>query len=256
MIEAYFRGASYGMHRHDTYAIGMTTFGVQSMHYRGQLVHSKPGETVVICPDEAHDGWSGTAGGYTYRIIHIRPDMLQTVLGGGALPLLGEGVSRNSVLHAAVRALLHRPGDAQDVLTFEDQLLDLALALQQAAGNERRHSVDPRAASVARDFIDSQPHLRIDLDVLARASGRDRWSLSRDFRQFFGTSPSRYMTMRRLDVARTLMAKGLPLVQCATDAGFADQSHMTRQFASAFGLTPKRWLTLQRPLAQAARQVS
>lgn len=51
-IEAFFRGASYGMHRHDTYAVGMTTFGVQSIRYRGRRIHGKPGETVVIYPDE------------------------------------------------------------------------------------------------------------------------------------------------------------------------------------------------------------
>ncbi|NWB64247.1 AraC family ligand binding domain-containing protein, partial [Pseudomonas sp. F1002] len=33
-IEAYFAGFGFDPHRHDTYAIGRTLFGVQSFHYR------------------------------------------------------------------------------------------------------------------------------------------------------------------------------------------------------------------------------
>ena len=74
------------------------------------------------------------------------------------------------------------------------------------------------------------------------ATGRDRWSLSHDFRMFYGTSPYRYLTMRRLDAVRRLLLSGLSLAAAAQDAGFADQSHMTRHFLKTFGLTPGRWL--------------
>ncbi len=75
------------------------------------------------------------------------------------------------------------------------------------------------------------------LDTLSQVSGRDRWSLSRDFRTLYGTSPWRYVMMRRLDFCRQRMRAGERLVDIAADAGFADQSHMTRQFISRFGLS-------------------
>jgi len=56
-------------------------------------------------------------------------------------------------------------------------------------------------------------------------SGKDRWSLSRDFRALYGTSPYRYVTMRRLEYCRHLMLAGVPLAEAAIEAGFADQSH-------------------------------
>ena len=59
-IEAFFGGHGYEPHRHDTYAIGQTIAGVQSFHYRGGLQHSLPGGTMVLHPDEIHDGEAGT----------------------------------------------------------------------------------------------------------------------------------------------------------------------------------------------------
>jgi len=44
------------MHRHDTYAIGRTLAGVQSFSYRRSRRNSLAGNTLVLHPDEAHDG--------------------------------------------------------------------------------------------------------------------------------------------------------------------------------------------------------
>lgn len=79
---------------------------------------------------------------------------------------------------------------------------------------------------------------------MEHATGRDRWSLSHDFRLFYGTSPYRYLTMRRLDAVRRMLIAGTPLADAAVGAGFADQSHMTRHFSKAYGLTPGRWLRI------------
>jgi AraC-like DNA-binding protein len=79
---------------------------------------------------------------------------------------------------------------------------------------------------------------------MAEHAGRDRWALSRDFRLLFGTSPYRYLTMRRLDLVRSLLAQGKPLVDAAMLAGFTDQSHMTRQFRSTYGMPPARWVKM------------
>ena len=69
-------------------------------------------------------------------------------------------------------------------------------------------------------------------------SGRDRWSLSRDFRALFGTSPYRYLTLRRLDQVRRLLLGAISPSEAALIAGFSDQSHMSRQFKQAYGLSP------------------
>lgn len=244
-LEAFFRGHGYEPHRHDTYAIGRTLSGVQRFHYRGSMRNSLPGGTLVLHPDEIHDGEAGTADGFQYRMIYIEPALIQQMLGGRPLPFIPGGLSDDPRLYAATTPLLRAMDASFDVLEEEDALYDLAQTLAVVGGQRyRRQAFDYQAAERAREYIHSAFHRAITLDELTAVSGRDRWSLSRDFRALFGTSPYRYVTLRRLEHCRRLMLAGESLVESALMAGFTDQSHMTRQFTRTIGVSPHRWLSI------------
>ncbi|GJG97949.1 AraC family transcriptional regulator [Cupriavidus pauculus] len=242
-IEAFFGGHGYDMHRHDTYAIGHTLAGVQSFAYRRGTTHSTPGGTIVLHPDEPHDGHAGTDAGFHYRMLYIEPALIQRVLGGKPLPFVAGGRSSDPRLFAASGTLLRAMDYTLDPLEEDDAIFELAHALAAAAGAPRgRQAVDYRAAEIARTYLLDNLERTVTLDELEQASGRDRWSLSRDFRVLYGTSPHRYLVMRRLETVRRLVAAGQSLADASAWAGFTDQSHMTRHFTRAFGHPPGRWL--------------
>ncbi len=242
-IEAFFGGHGYDMHRHDTYAIGRTLSGVQSFSYRRGMTHSTPGGTIVLHPDEPHDGHAGTDAGFHYRMLYIEPSLVQRVLGGRPLPFIAGGRTSDIRLFAASGVLLDAMDHALDPLEEDDAIFDLSHALAAAAGVPRgRQAVDYRAAEIARTCLLDNLDRTVTLEELEQASGRDRWSLSRDFRVLYGTSPHRYLVMRRLDTVRRLAAAGQSLADASVWAGFSDQSHMTRHFTRAFGHSPGRWL--------------
>ena len=258
-IEAFFDGRGYEMHRHDTYAIGITLTGVQSFQYRGSVRNSPAGSAVVLHPDEMHDGQAGAEGGFRYRTIYVEPAAIQAALQGRPLPFVSEAVSDDPRLLQAARRLLRRVDDPIERFECEDALFDLALALEVASDGfspTGTRIIDYRSAEAVRDYLHTLP-AEVTLAELERLAGRDRWSLSRDFRALFGTSPYRYLVLRRLDAAKAAIRAGQSLVDAAVDAGFSDQSHMTRQFKAAFGLPPARWLWLQQtgsdPLARSCK---
>lgn len=133
-----------------------------------------------------------------------------------------------------------------ETLEFEEGLFELAHALEGAAGGPSRATaaIDYRAAERARLYLHDLPHGTVTLESLEAISGRDRWSLSRDFRRLFGTSPYRYLVQRRLEAAKVGLRRGVPPAQAALESGFADQAHMSRHFKKAFGVTPGRWLRM------------
>lgn len=166
-IEAYFGGHGYDMHRHDTYAIGRTLSGVQSFHYRRSFRHSLPGSTIVLHPDEPHDGQAGTEAGFHYRMIYVEPALIQQILGGRPLPFVPGGISADPRLRAASEALLQSTGTAIDPLQEDDALYDLAHALCAAAGQ-------PLADAAASAGFTDQSHLT-HRHVQTYGMTPDRW---------------------------------------------------------------------------------
>src|SRR5204863_3611037 len=110
-------------------------------------------------------------------------------------------------------------------------VLDLAEALAAADRSMRRSALgsqDIRAVRRAREVLDADDD--VNSAALEAVTGVTRYALARHFRACLGTSPYRYLLMRRLDRARALIRAGVPLVDTALRCGFADQSHMTRHF--------------------------
>src|SRR5213078_5330941 len=105
--------------------------------------------------------------------------------------------------------------------------------------------VDVPAVERARQFLDAERTRIVHSTELESITGLTRYDVCRQFRIMFGTSPYRYLLMRRLEFARERIHRGRPLVEVAFDAGFADQAHFTRAFRSAFGLTPARYRALR-----------
>jgi AraC-like DNA-binding protein len=242
-IEAHLSGFQFAPHRHDTYAVALTLQGVQCFDYRGTARHSLPGGVVVIHPDELHDGRPGTSDGFRYRSIHIEPARIQQMIGGAVLPFIAGGTSTDPRLIQPVQALLADYQRPLADLEFDDALFDLSTALAALSTPLRRTKpIDHGAAERARAYMLEHWSSNVSLGCLERASGRDRWKLSRDFRVLFGTSPYRYLLMRRLERAQKMLADGCGPAEVAAACCFADQSHFTRKFRQAFGVTPGKWV--------------
>jgi AraC-like DNA-binding protein len=119
-----------------------------------------------------------------------------------------------------------------------------ALVLMSGRPERRGPTVDVRAMTAVREYLAAHASDQTPASTLEQVAGTDRFTIARHFRWAYGTSPDRYRTLRRLELARVAIEAGDPLARAAADAGFANQSHMTRQFKRTYGLTPARWQTL------------
>jgi AraC-like DNA-binding protein len=240
--EIFLSSCAFEPHRHDTYAIGITTAGVQTFRYRGARRVSLPGQLAVLHPDETHDGAAGTDAGFGYRVLYIAPELVRAALDGGALPFVAAPVHTPTEATRPLVALLTEVDVPVDDLARVEIAVTIADALRALSGRraERRTTINVGAVELARDYLAAHVREQTPAATLERIAGTDRFTLARHFRRAFGTSPDRYRTMRRLALARRAIESGRPLAEVAARTGFADQSHMTRQFKRAYGLTPAR----------------
>lgn len=252
-FEAGFQGHAYQKHRHDTYAICLTTHGVLGFDYRGNAEISAPGQVVVLHPDEVHDGYARTEDGFGYRELYVKPalifEAMQTMSHHPcALPFVQTPVVMNQKLSAAIISAFE---GTREPLAIDSLIVQVAEGLMEADPSCRPASpppcLDMPALKRARQYLDSQKTRVVHSSELEAITGLSRYDLARQFRTMCGTSPYRYLLMRRLDFARQQIAGGRPLVEVAFEVGFADQAHFSRMFKATFGITATRYRALRSP---------
>jgi AraC-like DNA-binding protein len=236
-------GRGFSRHRHDTYAIGVTLSGVQTFWYRGAQRYCLPRQCHILHPDEIHDGSPATEIGFGYRIAYVDPSLIQKALGGKPLPFVPDPIVDLTPAQQGLLRRIWEMNDEIDDLGQAEITVDVADALEMASTAYMRSQrmLPIKSLQRVRDTIAAAPASPRTAKDLEGLTGLDRWTLARDFRAAFGTSPSRFRTMRQLDQVRRLVKSGVPLAEAALEAGFSDQSHMSRMFKRAFGLTPARW---------------
>ncbi|WP_417710175.1 AraC family transcriptional regulator [Roseibium aggregatum] len=248
-IEARFHGNGFAPHRHDTYAIGLTISGVQTFSYRGEKRASLPGQVIVIHPDELHDGGAGTERGLRYRMIYIPPELISETLavsGNARLPFISSPVLSDAGFRKDLADALSDIDCEMGDFRRDCLVTDLAACLARHADARKAGaaSLNWPSLKACADYLREGCAEQISMEELEDLAQMDRFSLSRQFRDVFGTSPHRYLVMRRLERAKTELHQGASLADAAFASGFSDQSHLTRHFKRTFGMTPGHWRRL------------
>ena len=91
-------------------------------------------------------------------------------------------------------------------------------------------------------YIDEQLRHHLTVKSMAAYLGLTSGHFSRAFGESFGSTPHRYLMIRRVSRARDLLrAPNLGLADVADECGFSDQAHLTKWFSSHFGMPPGIW---------------
>lgn len=253
-IEAQFSGHAYDPHRHDDYAIGYTISGHQSFRYRGTKNDSFLGQTIVIHPDEMHDGRAGSHSGFRYRMIYVPPRLVLEAMPEGLtfLPFAPTPVVDDDRLLGVLRGVFSDVTEPLNDLAVDAFLTELSDALLQRHGGfvpkRQARYVDMPALRRVAELLREGYRKTATSDQLERLSNLNRFQLARQFKRLYGTTPDRFRLMRMLERGRRLLLAGVPLAEAAVASGFADQPHFTRQFAHIYGMTPGRWRCLTRSM--------
>src|SRR5207245_9213867 len=150
--EVYLSTCAFSPHRHDTYAIGVTTAGVQTFGYRGSRCVCLPGQLHILHPDEAHDGAAGTEDGFSYRIIYIAPELIRQALDGDALPFVANPVQPPTSTTPYVASFLESIDEPISDLARVEIAVAVADTLRRLSGGtpRRRGGSENRTVSTAR----------------------------------------------------------------------------------------------------------
>ena len=95
---------------------------------------------------------------------------------------------------------------------------------------------------VVTTYIEEHLAESISLATLAELAGLSAYHFCRAFKQSFGLPPHRYHTARRIEHAKTLLAKhAFSVTDIGMRVGFAETSSFTAAFRKATGVTPSAY---------------
>ncbi len=250
-LHATFVRHSFPRHTHDTFAIGVIESGVQATHYKGSTHIATASDICLINPGEVHTGYGPHESGWTYRVFYPDAPLLTRVAGELSsrppeLPHFPHPVIRDRRLAVQIHAFLRALEDSNVSLERESLLFSVLAQMigrhgESAAGGRAVSREGGKAVRTVIEYLDARFADNVTLSRLADMAGMSEFHLLRLFRATVGLPPHAYLIQKRVDYARSLLSRGLPIVSAGLESGFADQSHFTRWFKKIVGITPGQY---------------
>ena len=248
MMRATYVKHHFAKHNHDGFAFGVIEKGALGFSYRGKKLVAPAGTINLVNPDEPHDGYPVTEGGWTYRMFYFDAEIFQraadAIIGKGAnLPFFQEGVIEDSdmasEIHTFHTSLL---SETMGKLELESRLLHMLVRFIRRHADTSYPPLPARrehpAVLVVKSMLEDCYAQDISLADLAETAGLSPFHLIRVFKAQTGLTPHRYHSQIRVRRAEHMLRQGADLAETALDVGFADQSHLNRHFKAIVGVPP------------------
>ncbi|MEW1859251.1 AraC family transcriptional regulator [Streptomyces sp. NPDC088194] len=246
LLRARYIRHTFSRHAHDGYVIAAVTGGVEGIGLPGGAERAGEGGVVLINPEVPHSAYAGAAGGWSYRVLYPRTDVVSAVAaetrGLRGTPFFTGPVIADPTA-ARLIAAVHEAAEQDDALAAETFLrLTLARLLARHSGGIARggrpRAAAPGAAAHARELLAAHLADPPGLDELAAATATSPFALLRAFKAAYGLPPHTWLTGERVRAARRLLDTGVAPAEAAVTVGFTDQPHLNRHFSRIVGVPP------------------
>jgi AraC family transcriptional regulator len=215
----------------------------RDVHRRLQV----PGDMAIIAAGQSAT-WVAD-GPSTIMVVAVAPSLIRSVAWGMGLESDAPAIEPH--LHLQDAQLAHLGWALKAELEADDPIgrlyadsLGLALVahfLHRSASTAARSSFRPPRSRIGRacEYIRDHPAHDLSVTELAKIVELSPSYFKVLFKQSTGMAVHRYVVRSRVEYARTLLLRGsLTLSAIASQAGFADQSHMRRCMRRVSGFSP------------------
>jgi len=246
------------MHHHDFYEVYFFLSGNVEYRVEGRLYQLEPGDLLLISPLEFHQSIvRPDTAPYERVVLWINKAYLEQFSGevsltrcfDTALPthtnLLRPTPAQKADLVVRFGELLQESygSDYGHNLSAIGQLLQLMvhinrMALRLPSPAPAREQSSPLISKVL-SYIGEHYDQELSLESLAQQFYVSKYHLSHEFSRIVGTSVYRYITLKRLLIARQMLAGGVAPGVVYANCGFRDYANFYRAFRAQYGVSPR-----------------
>lgn len=248
LLRARYTTQRFAPHAHETFAIGVVEAGALSFRHPTPWEIVSSGQIMIIHPGEIHAGQCIGDQGVNHCMLYPDAGLLQNAAKEvaerhDAVPSFSVQTIRDDVLACGI-LWLHRTLEDPSTPAIEREsrllwvLAQLIARHADGAWVVRPRRADRQYVGRARAYLHERYSDDITLGQLAAVVAISPFHLLRTFKDEVGVPPHVYLTHLRVEQAKRLLRRGVPIAQIAADVGFCDQSQLTKRFKQFAGLTP------------------
>ena len=247
------RTAGVEVHHHDFYEVYHLLEGHVDYWVEGRILSMEPGDLLLINPMELHRPViDQSRQGYERIVLWINRDYLAELSPAlcacfepGHTHLIRPNLSQRSAITARLGELVreHYSNDACAAFAANGIFLQFMAQLNRLAGKTQSEegkmlsTLVQKALSIISDNISSE----LSLERIAGECFVSKYYLSHAFTKEVGVSVYRYILLRRLLLARQMLATGESASAVCRACGFTDYTSFYRAFRSEYGTSPRSY---------------
>lgn len=254
------RPGNMEVHHHDFFEICFLLGGEVSFRVEGRTHTLKPGDVLLINPQELHQALIDRDTLYERIVLWIDRGYLAELSSGGMdlaacfdtrLPTHTNRLHPGKAQRAELQALLEKLagefygdglGNSQYAQGLLLQFLVEVNRLALAGEKESRPVEETDLVDQVLSFIGAHYTEDISLEMLSSIFYVSKYHLSHEFSRRVGTGIYRYIMFRRLMHARELLEGGTPPGEAYGQCGFGDYANFYRSFKSFYGVSPRDYV--------------
>ena len=217
-------------------------------HIEGSSYRMQPGDILLMRPAEAHYVEQDPNGPYERICLNFEPDLLGTLDPENQLmrPYYDREPGKRNLYRLSADEVVKLRGYLDQILKTQDRLkavANLILLMRQIdslfeKANGEISQPDTLEYRIIR-YINENLDGELALAELCDKFFISRAQLCRRFKKITGTSVGKYISAKRLILARNLLLQGKKPTEVCADCGYQDYSTFYRAYLNYFGCSPK-----------------
>ena len=253
------KAQSVNIHHHDFYEMYYFLGGDVTYLIEGEKYKLNVGDLVFINPMELHQPIVDSGSVYERFVLWIDRSFLSSLSDKNMdfASCFKEAKNRHvNVFHTSIM----KRGDIYSLLEniareaysdhvghekYSEALLTILLCEVSRiidAGNQMPTvTQQPNLISRVTDYINNHYAEDLSLDALANRFFVNKYYLSHEFSEQLGIGLNRYITLKRLSIAKELLSNGIPAGEVATKCGFRNYTTFYRLFKLEYDTSPSNF---------------
>lgn len=249
--------ASYAGHNHYTLSFVLRGSPAERMDGRFAGRQGGPDSDSFMLYADGHSRRYVSRGDIQVCQMYFQPSFIAAMVGeeadgtGDRIELRDDRIfARDRNLRALTDPYLARARDAAcppSALEMDARAVLIGIHLIQRHSNRPvplkavRGGLGRRRLTLALEYIEARLREDIELADIAGAVGLSPRHFCTAFRISMGKTPHAYLTDRRIERSKMLLAGSLRIAEIALECAFSSQQHFTTAFRKATGATPAAW---------------